>query len=89
VSFVQQSARQASFRAIHGGTRRDYNGDARAAFEAEATIPARAIFNDAFIIWLRTRLSSSDESLPGLMQAFAEANGAYSWSSLGSFDPMA
>jgi hypothetical protein len=33
------------------------------------------------------RLSSSEQNLPGLMQAFAEANGAQNWPSLGSFPP--
>ena len=83
----QQGLRQASFRAI-GSTTLDYNGDARAAFEAEATIPAGTDFNGAFILWLQTRLSSVDTSLPNLMQAFAVAEGATNWSSVGSFDPL-
>jgi hypothetical protein len=84
----QQGLRQESFRAI-GGTTGTYNEDARAAFEAEATVPAGATFNEAFILWLQARLSSADDNLPGLMQAFAEAEGADKWSSLGSFDPAA
>lgn len=84
----QQGLRQSSFRAI-GGTTGSLNEDMLAAFAAEAVIPAGASFNGAFILWLQARLSSADDSLPGLMQAFAEANGAHNWSSLGSFDPAA
>lgn len=82
----QQGLRQASFRAI-GGTTSDYNGDARAAFEAEATIPAGSTFNEAFLIWLKTRNSSSVNNLQQQMNAFAIANGAANWTALGSFDP--
>lgn len=82
----QQSLQQASFRAI-SGTTLDYNGDAYAAFQTEATIPAGAQFNEAFLIWLRVRLGVEDGDLPGLMQAFAEQEGAHNWSSLGSFGP--
>jgi hypothetical protein len=85
----QQGLRQASFRAIHGGDGLTYNGDAYAAFEAEATIPAGTPFNGAFILWLQARLTSSDTNLQGLMQEFAEGEGAHNWSSLGSFDPAA
>jgi hypothetical protein len=65
-----------------------------AGFEVDAAdvrrirqLPAGAAYNEAFIIWRQMRLSSSDQNLPGLMQAFAEANGAHNWSSLGSFGP--
>ena len=83
---TQQGLRQASFRAI-GGTAGTYNGDSRAAFEAEATVPAGSTYNEAWLLWLQARLGSSEENLPGLMHAFAVANGAHNWSSLGSFDP--
>ena len=85
---TQQGLRQASARAI-AGTALTYNGDMRAMFEAEATIPAGATYNGAMILWLQARLSSSDTNLPGLMAAFAAAEGAHGWSSLGSFDPAA
>lgn len=81
---TQQGLRQASFRAI-GGTVGTYQGDSRAAFEAEATVPATATYNEAWLLWLQFRLSSTDQNLPGLMQEFAVANGAHNWSSLGSF----
>lgn len=60
----------------------------RAAFAVEATIPAGATFNEGFMLWLQARLVSTETNLPGLMQAFAEAEGATNWSSLGSFDPV-
>ena len=85
---MSQGDRQASFRAI-GGTTGSLNEDMYAAFQAEATIPAGTSFNGAFILWLQVRLSSSETDLPGLMQAFAEANNAFNWSSMGSFDPIA
>jgi hypothetical protein len=84
---TQQGLRHASFRAI-GGTAGTYEGDARAAFEVEATIPAGSTFNEAFILWLQARLGSTDTNLQDLMQAFAEQEGAHNWSCLGSFDPV-
>jgi hypothetical protein len=81
---VAQGDRQASFRTIAGDTTHTYNGDARAAFEAEATVPAGATYNGAFILWLQARLTSSETSLPGLMTQFARDEGAYNWSSLGA-----
>jgi hypothetical protein len=81
---TQQGDRQASFRTIGSGTS-DYNGDALAAFAAEATIPAGATFNGALIAWLQERLGSSDDNLPNLMAAFAAEQGAGSWGSVGSF----
>src|SRR5688572_13833988 len=82
----QQSLRHASFRAI-GGTAGTYNDDARAAFEAEATIHATATYNEAFILWLQERLGSSTADLPGLMQEFADAAGATNWGTVGAFNP--
>ena len=84
---TNQGLRQASFRTI-GGTTGTYNEDARAAFETEATVPAGATFNEAFILWLQARLSSADTSLPGLMAAFAADLGLDNWNSVGSFDPL-
>lgn len=83
----QQGLRQESFRAIHGGDPLSYNGDARAAFETEATVPAGATYNGAFILWLQARLTSENASLNGLMAEFAAAEGADKWSSVGAFDP--
>lgn len=82
-----QNLRHASFKAI-SGTDGTYESDSRAAFEVEATIPAGSTYNEAFIIWLQTRLSSSETNLLDLMNAFAVSEGADTWSSLGSFDPL-
>lgn len=79
----QQSLRHASFRAI-GGTAGTYGDDARAAFEAEATIPAGATYNEAFMLWLQDRLGSTTPNLPGLMQEFADAEGATNWGAVGT-----
>lgn len=84
---TQQGLKQASFRAI-GGTATTIAGDMMAAFAAEATLPAGVTFNGAFIAWLRERTSSSDGSLNGLAQQFAEDEGAHNFASLGSFDPL-
>jgi hypothetical protein len=83
---TQQGRRQASARAI-ASSATSYDGDLRAMFEAEAVIPAGATFNSALLIWLQTRLGSSDTNLPGLMAEFAEAEIATNWSSVGHFGP--
>ena len=85
---TNQGLRHASFQTISSTTGNTYNEAARAAFETEATIPAGATFNEAFILWLQARLSSSDTSLPGLMAAFAADQSVDNWNSVGSFDPL-
>jgi hypothetical protein len=80
-----QGQRQASARAIHGQTGRDYSADMRLMFEAEATIPAGSTWNEAFLIWLNTRLAASHSSLPGAMAAFAASLGVRSWGEVGTF----
>lgn len=80
----QQSLRHASFRAISGTTGM-YEEDARAAFEVEATIPTNATFNEAFILWLQARLSSTKTNLSELMHDFAVSQGFDNWNSLGEF----
>lgn len=80
---TQQGLRQASARTI-ASSALDYNGDLRALFAAEATIPAGSSYNEAFILWLQARLSSAQTDLPGLMAAFAAQQGAYNWSSIGT-----
>jgi hypothetical protein len=88
---TQAGLRQASFRAIHGqAADRPYNADALLAMQTElelAELPVPSTYNGRMIAWLQLRLSSSDDNLPGLMQAFAEVNGATNWASLGSFSP--
>jgi hypothetical protein len=68
-------------RATIGGTTCTYE-EGCAAFEAEATIPTGATFNEAFILWLQERLDSSDDCLPGLSRRSPSGKE----SSLGSFE---
>lgn len=85
----RQALRQASYRAI-GGTVSTYSGDAMAAMAAEleaAEIAVPATFNGRQIAWLQLRTGSSSNNINMLMQQFAEDNGAYNWSSMGTFDP--
>ena len=84
-----QGLRHASFQTISSTTGNTYNEAARAAFETEATVPAGATFNEAMILWLQARLSSVDTNLPGLMAAFAAAEGVDNWNSLGTFSAAA
>lgn len=79
----QQSLRHASFRAI-GSTAGSYGDDARAAFEAEATIGAGQTYNEAFMLWLQDRLTSTATNLPDLMAEFAAAEGATNWGAVGT-----
>lgn len=83
-----QGARQATFRDI-AGTTGAYTGDARAAFEAEATIPAGASYNGAMIAWLQDRLTSTNPNLNGLLAEFAANEGVANWNSLATFSPEA
>ena len=59
----------------------------RAAFEAEATVPAGASYNGAFIAWLQNRLSSSKTSINGLLAEWAAAESVDRYNSIGEFDP--
>ena len=52
----------------------------------ELTVPTD--INGRMIAWLQLRLDTSDTNLAGLMAAFAAANGADNWTSMGSFPPM-
>lgn len=85
---VAQADRQASARDI-AGTDTTHNGDMLAMFGAEATVPAGTTYNGAMIAWLKDRTGSSSNNLPGLMQEFAEGEGAHNWSSLGAFEAEA
>ena len=85
-----QERRHASFRAI-SGTSSTYEGDAMAAMALEleaAELPVPSTFNGRLLAWLQLRLSSSDDNLPNLMAAFAEAEGAHNWASVGTFEAM-
>lgn len=80
----QQGARQASARTI-AGTTEHYEGDLRAMFEAEATIPAGTTYNGAFLLWLNERNGVTDTNINDAMQRFAAGEGPFNWSSLGPF----
>lgn len=79
---TQQSDRQASVRAITG-TAGAYEGDWHALFDL-AGIPA-GHFNGRFLQWLQLKISPQLSEINGAMQAFAAANGAGNFSSLGTF----
>ena len=83
---TQQGLRQQSARDISlTPTANNYNGDVRLMFEAEITIPAGATFNEAQLIWINSRLSSTYTNLTEAMQAFAESQGFDNWSAMGTF----
>lgn len=77
-----QSARQASVRAATG-TALSYEGDWLTLFD-QAAIPA-GMFNERLLRWINLRLSAAFTEINGAMQAFATAEGAYNFSSLGTF----
>ena len=79
----QQGYRQASVRAVTG-TSGDYNSDWMALFDQAGIAPGD--FDGRFLQWLNLKLSAAYVNLPEAMQALATANGAYNWSSLGTFD---
>lgn len=78
-----QSARQASVRAVTGTTS-TYEGDWHALFDANA-IPAGS-FNGRLLQYINAKLAASYTNLPSAMAAFAVANGATTWDSLGTFE---
>jgi hypothetical protein len=79
----QQGLRQASIRAVTG-TSETYNGDWHALFDL-AGIPAGE-FNGRMLSWVNGKLGTSHTSLSSALQALAVANGAYNFSSMGTFD---
>lgn len=88
---MSQALRQTSFRAIHGSDGGSYNEDAMAAMAVELTAAEADVpdhYNGRMLAWLRLRLGVETGDLPGLMAAFAIANGAGAWGGLGSFDPF-
>lgn len=80
---TQQGTRQASARTIATSTEH-FEGDLRALFEAEATIPAGSTYNGAFLVWLNDRNGVSDTNINDAKQRFAAGASAYNWSSLGT-----
>ncbi|MDB5439764.1 MAG: hypothetical protein JWM33_2191 [Caulobacteraceae bacterium] len=79
---TQQSLRQASVRAATG-TANPYEGDWHALFDAAGIAPGP--FDQRLLVWINGRLGIAYPDLPGAQQAFAAANGAYDWASLGAF----
>ena len=81
----QQGLRQASIRAVTGSTANEtYEGDWHRLFD-RASIPA-GMFNERLLRWINAKLTKSYTDLNEAMQALATANGAYNFSSMGTFD---
>jgi hypothetical protein len=80
----QQGLRQASVRAVTG-TAETYEGDWLALFD-QAGIAA-GMLNERLLRWINYVLDRTYTNLPEAQQAFAAANGAYDWASLGTFIP--
>jgi hypothetical protein len=57
------------------------------AFRTELEAAMQTTAHGMLIAWLQLRLDSTEENLPALMAAFAAANGAQDWASLGEFPP--
>ena len=66
------------------GTTGSYEGDWHALFDL-AGIPA-GHFNERMLLWVNQKLSAAFQDITGALQALATANGAYNFSSLGTFD---
>lgn len=79
----QQGLRQASVRAVTGTTL-DHNGDWSALFDMADIAPGD--FNGRLIQWIGLKLERTFTDLNSALQALAEANGAYNFESLGTFD---
>lgn len=79
----QQGLRQASVRAVTG-TALTNEGDWGALFDA-AGIP-QGDFNGRMLTWLNLKLSTAYADVNQALQALAEANAAFNFSSLGTFD---
>lgn len=81
----QQGYRQASIRAVTGSTTDEtYEGDWHKLFD-RASVPA-GMFNERLLRWINAKLTKSYADLGEAVQALAAANGAYNFSSMGTFD---
>jgi hypothetical protein len=78
------SARQASVRAV-AGTAYDYNADWHALFDSAAV--SAGTFSERMLAYINTSLGASHTNVNSAMQAYAESQGAYNWSSMGTFTP--
>lgn len=81
----QQGLRQQSVRDVTG-TELTYNGDWMALFAQSGITISQ--FDGALLAWLNDKLEPETpyQNLPRAMQAFAEDQGFYNWSSMGTFD---
>lgn len=79
---MTQGEVQASVRAVTGTTD-DWNGDWHALFTL-AGIPD-GDWNGRMLRWINLKMGASYTNLPEAEQAFALSQGAYNWSSLGTF----
>lgn len=79
---TNQEGRHISFRAI-SGTSGTYNEDSMAAFIAEGA--TGDTYNELFISWLQTRLSSSQTNLTDLMNEFGVNEGFTNWNAMNTF----
>lgn len=79
-----QSARQASVRAVTGTTY-PYEGDWHALFDM-AGIPV-GTYNERLLAWINDYMGESFTELNGAMAAFAIDQGADSWNGMGTFVP--
>lgn len=79
---TQQENRQAAVRALTA-TAGTYESDWMALFDQAAI--AAGTFDERLLGWINLKLTASYTSLPAAMQAFAVANGAVNFSSMGAF----
>lgn len=77
-----QGARQASVRAVTA-TAETYEGDWHHLFDANS-LPA-GTYDERLLRYINLKLTKAYTNLEEAMQAFAVANGAANWSSLGTF----
>ena len=79
---TNQEGRHAAFRVI-SSTSGNYNADSLAAFIAEGA--EGTTYNEYFVSWLQTRLSSSQTNLTDLMNEFGVNEGFRNWNDMNTF----
>jgi hypothetical protein len=79
----QQGLRQASIRAVTGSAE-TYEGDWHRLFDL-ADIPAGP-FNGRMLAWINIKLSAAYTNLAEAQQSLADANAAFNFASMGTFD---
>lgn len=79
---TQQGLRQKTVRALTGRAL-TYTGDWHALFDQEGIIEGP--FNGRMLRWINGVMGASFTSVGQAKQAFAEANGAFNWESMGEF----